>query len=334
MKIKRITIHQIEKKQGVSEAHLVTSDSLISIDDKVQFLVEKLNDAFKKDEKVIRTEFLEDEDLFQKSLRMFADKVNNDAFYKYTTESIKRIVKLLQATPLATGGYFVFVNYKYRNIDYSGVFIVRDSEEVIFNRNDKNIFVVNKTTIINTDKLAMAVRIDLDRLSKKQDRYLQFTHKLSSASNYFSEWIEANLLDKSVDDTKALIKLIDGLTNFPVDPETGNSFDSDKFREKVFDHINSSGRVVRLRELGKTFWDDSNFLTDYIDENNINISHQFQAVSTILGRLKKYEIKSGKIKLSFSRADIESGRVKVGNDNQIIITNMTLRTKFDELDGQ
>lgn len=333
MKIKKITIHQIEKKQGVSEAHLITSKHLIPVGNNVQFLVEKLNDAFKKDEKVVRTEFLEDEDLFQKSLRTFANTRNNDSFYKYTTESIKRIVKLLQASPLATGGYFVFVNYDYRNIDYSGVFIVRDSEEVIFNRNDKNTFVVNKTTIINTDKLAMAVRIDLDRLAKKQDRYLQFTHKFSNTSNYFSDWIEANLLDKSADDTKALISLIDGLTEFPIDPETGNDFESEIFRAKLFDHINSSGRVVRLSELGKVFWDDSNFLTDYIDKNNINISHQFQAVSTILGRLKKYEIKSGKIRLSFSRADIESGRINVGNNNQIIITNEALRTKFDELYG-
>ncbi|WP_405294745.1 nucleoid-associated protein [Algibacter sp. Ld11] len=333
MKIKRITIHQIKKKQGVSEAHLVASDDLIPIDDKVEFLVEKLNDAFKKDEKVIRTEFIEDQDLFQKSLRRFAKDINDDSFYKYTTTSIKRIKKLLQATPLATGGYFVYVNYKHRKINYSGVFIVRDSEEVIFDRNDKNTFVVNKTTIINTEKLAMAVRIDLDRLIKKQKRYLQFTHKLSSTSNYFSEWIEADLLDKSADDTKALISLIDGLTEFPIDPETGDNFDSEKFREKVFDYINSSGRVVRLRELGKTFWDDSDFLTDYIDENDISISHQFQAVSTILGRLKKYELKSGKIKLSFSRADIESGRVDIGNDDQIIITNEALRTKFDELYG-
>lgn len=85
--------------------------------------------------------------------------------------------------------------------------------------------------------------------------------------------------------------------------------------------------------MGKTFWDDSNFLTDYIDENNINISHQFQAVSTILGRLKKYEIKSGKVKLSFSRADIENGTINVGNDDQIIISDSALRRKYDDLNG-
>ncbi|WP_111308674.1 nucleoid-associated protein [Confluentibacter sediminis] len=331
MKIKRLTIHQIEKNQGVLEAHLTTSDGLISVDEEVIFLSERLNDTFRKDEKVIRTEFLEDEDLFQKSLKDFASKKNDKSFYEFSKSSILRVKKLLQSSNFATGGYFVFINYEYRKSEYVGVFIVRDSEEVIFNKKGQNTFVVNKTTVINTDKLAMAVRVDIGRLSNKEDRYLQFTHKLASTSNYFSDWIEANLLDRSADDTKALIKLIDDLTEFPIDPETGVEFDSEMFREKVFNYINSSGRVVRLRELGKTFWDNSDFLTTYIDEHGINMNHEFQAVNVILSRLKKYEIKSGKIKLTFSRADIESGRVDIGNNNQIIITNETLRAKFDEL---
>ncbi|SDR90363.1 nucleoid-associated protein [Winogradskyella sediminis] len=337
IRIKRLTIHQIEKQQSVLEAHLKTSKGLIPIDEKVDFLVEKLNDAFRNDEKVVRTEFLEEEEeeeVFQKSLKSFVESETDELFYKFSINALKKMKKILQSTTLATGGYFVFVNYQYGDGSYVGVFIVRDSKEVIFNRNDEDNFEVNMTTIINTDKLAMAVRIDSGRLEENKDRYLQFTHKLSSTSNYFSEWIEADLLDKSEDDTKALISLINGLTEFPINPETGERYGGEEFRIKVYDHINSAGRVVRLSELGKTFWNDSNYLTNYIDENEIQINHQFQAVSTILGRLKKYEIKSGKVKLSFSRADIENGTINVGNDDQIIISDSALRRKYDELNGQ
>ena len=331
MEIKRIVIHEIQKEKGVNEANLNLSESLTDVTDNVTFLSERLSDAFKKDEKVIRTEFIEEEDVFQIAINSFLNDKNDETFYEFTELAIKDLRKRLMSSTLATGGYFVFLNYETQNTEYIGVYIVRDTEEVIFNRSvDAGIFTVNKTTVINTSKLAMACRVDLNKLVAGQKRYLHFTHRQTEISDYFVNWIEARLANKSKDDTESLIKIINNIDR-PIDPETNEEFEEDKFRTKIFDYINSIGRTVRVQDIGRNFWNDPDKIVDFAEENDYDINTEFQAVPSILKRLKKYEVKSGKIKLSFSHNDYNLGIIGVGDDNQVVINSTEIRKQVDKL---
>lgn len=330
----RIIIHFVDKEQGTQPVP-DKSTSILDIEDNVNNLTERLNEAFKKDEKVLRTEFKEDRLAFQLSSRTYIDSLTDEEFLEFASISFDRMVDLLRGNNLATGGYFVYIDYVYRNINYLAVFIVRDAEEIIFDKpeNSEN-FVVNTTTIINTNKLAMAVRIDMRKIREDEPRYLHFTNKQSHQSAYFIDWIEAELADKSSDDSSALIYLINNLhgEDIPINPETNEQFDSEEFRKRLYDNIHSSGRIVRLREISSTFWNNEDFLQNKIEELGLDMSNEFQAVESILKRLKKYEIISGKIKLAFSQNDIDEGRVSIGdNDNQIIIESEQLRRAFDNL---
>ena len=332
MEISRVTIHQIIKEQGISYTELIESNGLITIGENVQNLIDVLNDSFKKDEKVIRSEFLEEQNSFQTSLRTFCQETNNQNFLTFSTDSIRRINDLLTGANLATGGYFVYAEYEYRNRTYVSVFLVRDSEELIFDRGpDDNSFVVNKTTIIDTKKLAMAVRIDKAKLLNNQERYVHFTFKQADISDYFISWIEVHLSDKNRDDTVSLIKLINGVQDLPNDPTTNARYEPEKFRNHVFDYIQSVGRVVKIAELSNAFWGNRDFLSNLIDEKDIDINQEFRAVPSVLTRLKKYTLTAGKIRLSFSKSDIDQGRVFPGDGNQIILENPVLRGKFDSL---
>ena len=332
MEILRVTIHQIIKEQGINYTELVESNDLLAIGENVENLIEALNDAFKRDEKVIRSEFLEQQDRFQTSLRTFCGDNSDENFLNFSIESIRRINDLLTGANLATGGYFVYAEYEYRNRNYVSVFLVRDSEELIFDRSEDGAsFVVNKTTIINTKKLAMAVRVDRDRILANQERYVHFTFKQADISDYFITWIEVHLSDKNREDTVSLVNLLNDIDPLPNDPDTNAVYEPEKFRNKVFDYIQSVGRVVRIPELSNSFWGNKDFLGDLIDERGIDINQEFRAVTTVLGRLKKYSLSAGKIKLSFSKSDIDQGRIFRGDGQQLVLENPIIARKFDTL---
>lgn len=323
----------IEKEQS-SNPSLYLSPSLMVIDENVTMLTEKLNDSFRKDEKVLKTEFIVSEPkAFQISARTFVTTFTNDNFMNFSVNTINRMIDLLTGNNLATGGYFVYSKYTYRNINYLGVFIVRDEEEIIFKRDENGEFEVNTTTIVKTNKLAMAVRIDLDKLGQNQTRYLHFTKKQAHLSQYFFEWIEADLADKSAEDTQKLLDLVNKLhiNDFPINPENSERYTPDEFRTKLYDNILSTGRIVRIREISRIFWDDDDFLTNKFEELEIEISTEFQATESTLKKLKKYEISAGKIKLVFSQNDIDSGRIWLGDENQIIIRSEDLVRKFNTI---
>lgn len=334
MEFYRITIHQIKKRQGISHTELVPSQNLITIDENVESLIEKLNDAFNKDEKVIRTEFIDEKREFQGNIRAFVSNQTDEIFFDFSTNSLGRINDLLTGANLATGGYFVYANYLYRNKHYASVFLVRDVEEIIFDRStDGTSFIVNTTTVINTKNLAMAARVDLTKLANNDERYVHFTFKQSDVSEYFVTWIEIHLSDKSKEDAETLIKLINSVAPYPNDPDTDEPFEREKFRNKIFDYIQASGRVVKLSDVSNTFWGSRDYLSDLAVSKGLDINQEFRAPSASLNKLRKFRLKSGKMNVSFSQSDIENGRIFAGDSGQVILENAAIRRQFDNLNG-
>lgn len=329
----RIIIHLINKEQSKNPSLDLSSDCLL-VDEKVNILTERLNDAFRKDEKVLKAEFKENPKAFQETSRNYISNNSKNNFIDFSTKSLERMVDLLKGKNLATGGYFVFIDYVYRNVNYLGVFMVRDIEEIIFKKpKGESNYTVNTTTIVNTNKLAMAVRIDKEKLLNSELRYLHFTYRQSHQSDYFIDWIEAELADKSVDDSKALIHLINKLLDneFPINPETNHQYGHEEFRKHLLNHINSTGRIVRIKELSMNYWGDEDFLINKAEELGLDFSNEFQADEKIIKRLNAYDIKSGKIRLIFSQKDIDEGIVFKGDNNQIIINSEELTKAFDNL---
>ncbi|SMG22630.1 nucleoid-associated protein [Marivirga sericea] len=332
MEVTRIIIHQISKEQGVIEAHLDLSENLIPIENEVTFLTEKLSKSFNKDERVIKINFLEDQDVFQKSLNIFLNNDTDDDFKEFSVKSINRLKDILLGVIFATGGYVIFIEYEINGTEFVSVFIVRDSKEVTLEKSDSNNeFIVQLTKIIKTENLAMAVRIETAKLLNGDDRYLHFTHVKGNTSEYFIKWIEADIVNKSKEDTRTFIGMLNHV-DVPIDNLTGEKMEESTFRKRVHDYINTAGGVINLNDISKHFWGDEQKLSNYAEENNITIDMEFRSTKKVLDQLNKYTIESGKLKLSFTRKDYNQGIVKLGDNNQVIIEDEHLYSKFDELD--
>lgn len=332
MEIFSAIIHKIDKEQSQAPSLQLSLQSL-TIEEQVTILGTRLNNAFRKDENVLKTEFLSNPNIFQNGARTFSRNLTQDSFLDFSRSSIHRMIDLMTGNNLATGGYFVYLYYNYRNQNFLGVFMVRDEEELIFKRKaDNSTFEVNSTTVVNTNKLAMAVRVNIDNIS--DTRYLHFTKKQAHLSQYFFDWIEADLAPKNSEDAQHLIDLIHHLEpgELPINPETNERLNPDEFKTRFYDNILSTGRMVRLTDLGSTFWNDENFLINKFEEMGVEISTEFQAPAKILRKLMKYELKSGRLRLVFSQNDISSGRVALNDEStSLIITDEDLITQFNNL---
>jgi len=339
MKVFRTIIHQIEKKKFQLSATLKLSNQLLAINNEVEKLSENLNNAFSKESKIIRTEFQELENHFFKD-HFDTALSNEDESKKFTDISFELFAKktigdlnlMIQVHPFALGGYYVYSHYESFGRNYLGIFIVRDTEKVIFKRDPKlNVFTVNTTTIIDTDKLSMACRIDIEKYINKEERYLQFTnYKQQEISDYFVNWLEASQVSKIAEDTKTFIRIIDNI-DLPIDPETGNEYEEDKFRSNLYSMVIAAGGILRIKEISSQYWEDENHLFDYIEKNGIDINGEFRISRTIFNQLNKFEVATGKIKLSFSKGDWKRGTVRRGDSGQIIIESQKLRAKIDAL---
>ncbi|RUA33693.1 MAG: hypothetical protein DSY77_08980, partial [Bacteroidetes bacterium] len=290
MEVTRIIIHQISKEQGVIEAHLDLSENLIPIENEVTFLTEKLSKSFNKDERVIKINFLEDQDVFQKSLNIFLNNDTDDDFKEFSVKSINRLKDILLGVIFATGGYVIFIEYEINGTEFVSVFIVRDSKEVTLEKSDSNNeFIVQLTKIIKTENLAMAVRIETAKLLNGDDRYLHFTHVKGNTSEYFIKWIEADIVNKSKEDTRTFIGMLNHV-DVPIDNLTGEKMEESTFRKRVHDYINTAGGVINLNDISKHFWGDEQKLSNYAEENNITIDMEFRSTKKVLDQLNKYTI--------------------------------------------
>jgi nucleoid-associated protein len=325
MKAKRTIIHGIRKEKNVNEGHLQMSKAHLPESAATNLLGEKLNKTFQRDKKVIRSEFESGPLAFQKGVAKMKTTSGDEAFMKWSVESMKRLKDLISSAPLATGGYLVFMEFEVDSIEFAGAYFVRESPVVSFHMEDDT-YQIDVEKGIDTSELAMAARVNLKRYRAGNDRYHEFTFSGPKKSDYFAKWVEVSLLDKSTEDSEALVRLINLLPEFPIDPDTGEAFEGDKFRKQVLGNINSVGGTVRLNEISKAYWDDEDYLTDFAQKSDIQISHEFQAVDNIIKQLQKYKVKSRSLELAFAKSDLENGRIVLGDEgDQVIITDSKIR---------
>lgn len=315
----------------MNEAHPTISSACVPVNENRELLCQRLNSAFRKDDRVIKTEFSQmPEPRFRPQFETLKSNLTNEAFLEFTQKVTHHLAQRMRALPLATGGYLVYAQYQVGERNYLGVFLVRDVEEIAFNHK-QNAYEIQKAIVINTNRLAMSARLNVTADLSSDLRYLEITHSQRHESEYFMDWVEANLQPKSTEDTKALVEIINAVPaeKLPINPETNAPYTSTEFRGKVHDYAQSVGKRVNLKQLGLAFYGDEEYFIQIAEAKNIQISTEFRADNRVLNKLKKFEVKSGSLKLVFTQADIDAGVVKPQGKKGIVITSEDLRAAFD-----
>jgi len=296
MKLKNAIIHNV-KKELKGDADIEYSENTLNLQDrKCLSLFEELYAFFSKNIKY--GIFSSNEgSVFHQNFDNYLATEKKD-FISFSKNVLPNLKDRMDSIPQSKGGYIIFAEIKNHNEDFLTVFVVRDKTGKQFSYKD-NTMQINEVIHIDTNKLAMAFRINICSYSNKKDRYLSFLSTTQDeASKYFQKWIGTEVQSKSHEDTKTFRTIISRI-DIPED-EDGNTISRDEFREKIYDLCSKTySKDINLKAVSEAVWKDPDYISNYAANNGFIINAEFTADETELKKLKKYSISSDKIKLDF-----------------------------------
>jgi len=336
VQVHQLIIHELLKKAGSTEADTFLSQEQIPIDQKAQGLIEKLNDTFLLKESILNGLFSDMQPpsfpgYFKQATN---NKLGKDAFNKFSCDTANLLKLAIRGVLGAKGGYLVYAHYAHLDDQYVGVFLVRDTDGLVFKRQpDNHSFTVNTVTYLNTEKLAMACLIDLKRYRKKEGRYLQVIKHAKTQkdiSEYFLNWLHLERPESSGEFTRTFLDVVNDLP-LPLDPESGRPIDEDVFRKEVYDYASSNPhKTINMRDLDSYFYGEEKTVQNYLQEHNITLDTEFRYNPGMLKELYKYQVRAEGISLGFSRGDYTTRKIVV-EDNIVIIHSESLAERIKEI---
>ena len=296
MEIKNAIIHNVRKELKCDATIEYSKETLNLRDEKCLSLFEELYTFFSKSLKYGIFSSKEDT-VFHEKFNDYLNSTKKD-FISLSKDVLPDLKTRMDSIPQSKGGYVIFAEIKNQNEDFFVIFVVRDKTGKQFSYKDDTMH-INEVIHIDTNKLAMACRINVQSYQNEKDRYLSFLSTTQDeASKYFQKWVGAEAQSKSQEDTKALRTIVSNI-DIPTD-EDGNSMSREQFREKIFDLCSKTfSKDINLRAVSEEVWKDPDYISNYAATNGITINDEFTADETELKKMKKYSITSDKIKLDF-----------------------------------
>jgi Nucleoid-associated protein len=321
MNVHKVIIHELIKEQRRTEANEYLSNHVYTVNQDTFDLVDKLNKTFIRDSITYAIFKSEEGDNFPNYFSRYTqtDKVDND-FVQFTRLAILNLKQIIRPVIFASGGYFVFSEYTDNDTLYLSVFLIRDEKGIVFRKNIKDGgFEINSVSHLNTNKLAMGCRINLNKYNAQDGKYLALIkNNQADISDYFNLWISTDQPDSSTEYTETLYQIISNV-DVPVDPESGTSYLIDEFRKQVHDYIkNRPNKIVNISDMSNYFYQDSNYLSLFAEQNNYIIDSEFKVDGRKLQKFWRLEVNSDGIQLRFSRGDLNT-KVRISEENPDII---------------
>ncbi|MEL7118089.1 MAG: nucleoid-associated protein [Bacteroidota bacterium] len=333
--LRQIAIHELIKDSEQAEANLFLSQQLSPTDEMSSQLVEKLNDIFDQKSDTLQGVFSTPEDaLFPGYYHdLVEEDFSSEAFLSFSRESMQALQLSLQGVVGAKGGYLVYCDYESFDLRFLGVFLIRDTEGIVFKRkNTAEGFDIENTIYLNTDKLAMAGRINTTKFIGGNDRCLELikhTKSQKTISEYFINWIGLDQPESSKQLTTTFLQAVDELP-LPVKPEQNSNMSAEEFKEEVINFaMTRPHKIINLQEFDNQFYEGTPTAQNFMNDNEVPLEQEFRFDQNTLKRY--YQVKAGAqgMYLSFNKNDLQAGRVII-EDDQIIIKNDLLLEKLLE----
>jgi nucleoid-associated protein YejK len=320
MAVKRVVIHEIIKEQKSKDASLFLSDELLPNEPKTERLATLLNNAFSRDD-VIYGIFKQDKNEFFFKFSEYLKKPTDETFKNFTQEVTEELQGIIKDEFLSKGGFLVFTEYEVNKVSFFGIYLIRDVEGMLFHKDESaHKFDVNLTKYMDTNKLAMGCRINIDKLSNQDSNHLSLIKSgQSDISGYFYGWIGVDKPESNKAFTDKLFNIVSDIP-LPINPDSGNAYNLNEVRELAYNSIRSSaGKVVNLRQLSFQLYGNESTIPDFVTANGLEIDSEFKYDSRSLTKFKRIEANRDGIRLAFSRGDINS-KVKFSDDDPELIT--------------
>lgn len=319
MNLRKIIVHELKKEPGIANTELITSNTLLPINQESIELVEALLSSYQGD-KILYAEFDNNPGRFfpNRFFRYTETGRTDQEFVDFTLDAIGNLETIIRNKILSKGGYLVTTEYSVNGNDFVAIFLIRDTEGKLLQRT-QNSFSIQRVEYLDTNHLAMACRINETKLNENEQNYLSFTrHRQQEVSDYFTDWISVSQLESSTEYTNSLYEIINRLPT-PMNPETNIPYSIDEVRNMVFENARSNAqRNVNLQVLSQQIYGNSNTILDYAEENQISIDTEFRYNKRALRRFVQVSVNKDGVNLKFSRGDVGT-KIRPSEDDPNIV---------------
>lgn len=328
--VHKLVIHEIIKNDGETQkTDYKLSENLLNIEEQATSMIEELERRYSSLTHTNAVFDKDNEDELKQVPKLFynyqdPEKPEYD-FLHFSKDTAKNLKSYINHVPPAKGGYLIYVEYENKH-KFVAVFLVRNKKGNSFQfDSNKQIFKIGESIYIDFENLAMAARINVT-LINSTSRYITFINKAQLDSKYFLNWFCADDKQNNIEDTKTLRKILTQI-DLPTD-ENGVLLDRTYFIDKVYNHIRTlpKAEFINLKSLGMVFYNDSEKLTSFAQDNNLVINTEFKANKQELKKYVNLNVQADKIMLNFPLQYIDKGIIIVQN-NKIIINSEILFKK-------
>jgi len=337
--IDKIIIHELEKEADSGEVQLFLSDQLLPINEQSENLIGTLNDTFVSKNDLLHGSLSTPEDaLFPGYLQELSDsEFSKEAFLAFSQNTMRALQETLQGVIGAKGGYLVFSEYEHFDAKTLGIFLVRDREGMIFRKDQEGQnFLVHKIMHLDTDRLAMACRITLDKFQQNSGRFvdlIKFAKSQREISEYFTDWIGLDQPQSSKAITQTFMHVVDKLP-LPIDEDTGQPMEEEQFHHQVMAFaVESPQKTVELDKFDQHFYGAENTVQNYLKDNHIELDNEIRVDKGTMKKHFTYRASAEGISISFSKNDYSSGKVSIKGDNLVIDCPQLIDKIMDMLEG-
>lgn len=333
----QLIIHELVKESDSPEARLYLSQEPVPLDERAYALTEKLNDIFDQKSDTLQGFFSSPEDaLFPGYFQDLVEKEFEEAaFAHFSRESMQALQLSLQGVTGAKGGYLVFALYEIFDVRFLGIFLIRDVEGMIFEKGTEH-FILNTVTYLNTDKLAMAGRIDINKFRSGNARCLELikhTKSQKTISEYFIHWIGLDQAESSKNLTKTFLNLVEELP-LPRQTESEQTMTETEFKEEVMHFAMSRPhKTIRLEEFDQEFYGNEGTTQNFINENDIQLDQEFRFDQNTMKRFFNLRASAEGIGLQFNQKHLTSGMVVLEDDRIVIRSDALLEKLWKQMEG-
>jgi len=330
MDVKRLVIHQLEKDAQVSGIKLYnSSDSLMGINPGINRMFELIHDSFEND-KTRHCKYKLDGNANSVLLNTtnYLAGESDDLFLTYTKASLDNLASRIENVTFATGGYYLFADYMLNSRRYMAIILARkkDGFNLEFNSSQRS-FDFLDTKNINTDKLAMGYRVNLNLYQNREhepDRnYMALlTNQGDRMSNYFLEWVNASEAVNGKIQTGILISAIKQMG--PLDPDEDVSTFQNRVYGVISDLKKSNRGSLNIDMLSEVIYGERRRLRNFIEVNlNKEIDPDIRPDNTTLKKLVQIKAEVPGINLTINAAKFDTDEVET-QGKILIIRNENL----------
>ena len=332
MTLHQLAIHELVKNADSNEAELRLSDNLLLIDEKAEELIGKLNKTFIQKNEVLNGHLAAPEDaLFPGYFHLLEeDKFSAEAFLQFSRDSMQALQLSLQGIVGAKGGYLVYAFYSTGEGAHEqhllGIFLVRDTNGLVFTTGSSGSFQLNPSTYLDIDRMALACRIILRKGEGSERPHLEVikhARTQKEISDYFLSWlgIEESVSNKEL--THHFLEAVAAVP-LPVDEETGAQMETGVFREQLANFaMKSPGKVINIPAFEEKFYGEEKPIQAYLSEQEVNIQDEFRFDRQAVREYNFHKFKGQGLYFGCKHAFLLSGEVRVEGE-QVIIDNPEL----------